>query len=480
VERPHIPRGIEMKTLLNRLSRAATFTALFVAVTTTHAASIGSSLADAIGNAADDDKIGVLIELRSRANLESAAASVARSDRNARSAAVIGALRSTADASQRGLLDYLDRQQAAGNVEDITAIWIVNVVSASATPAVIKTVAARPEVASVKLDESISLPPVQPGADEPTVNAAEWGISRVGAPVVWNFLGTRGEGSVVGILDTGVDPDHPDLLNGPDAWFDAVNGLPAPYDDHDHGSHVTGTSVGGNAGGSDIGVAPGARYISCKAFNSGGSGSSTDILQCMQWFTDPDGNPGTADYPDVVNNSWSAGSSFDNTFAAGVQAWRALGIFPAFAAGNSGPGVGSISSPGQNPESFAVGATDIADVIASFSGRGPSSCDGTIAPEVSAPGVNIRSSVDGGGYANFNGTSMATPHVAGCIALIRSAANLEGACGLPAIAWETFLLRRFATDLGSAGPDNAYGAGRLNCAPPVLAAARIEARCSGP
>ena len=297
-----------MKTLLNLISRATIFAAFSVAVTAAHAASIGSSLTDAIANAAGGDKIGVLIELRSRANLESAAATVAGSDRNARSAAVIGALRSTADASQSGLLDYLNRQQAAGNrapkqagadqaagnADEITALWVANVVSAKATPSVIQAVAARPEVASVQLDETITLPPVQPGADEPTVDAAEWGISRVGAPIVWNFLGIRGEGSVVGILDTGVDPDHPDLLNGPDAWFDAVNGLPAPYDDNDHGSHVTGTSVGGNAGGSDIGVAPGARYITCKAFNAGGSASSTDILQCMQWFTDPDGNPGTA------------------------------------------------------------------------------------------------------------------------------------------------------------------------------------------
>jgi subtilisin family serine protease len=466
-----------MKTLLKLATRATAFAAFSIAVTSTHAASIGSSLTDAMRNAADSDKISVLIELRSRANVESAAASVAGSDRNARSAAVIGALRSTADASQRGLLDYLGRQEAAGGAEEITAFWIVNVVSARATPSVIAAVAARPEVASVTLDETITLPPVQPGADEPTVDAAEWGISRVGAPIVWSFLGTRGEGAVVGILDSGVDPDHPDLLNGPDAWFDAVNGLPTPYDDNNHGSHVTGTSVGGNAGGSDIGVAPGARYISCKAFNAGGSASSIDILECMQWFTDPDGNPGTADYPDVVNNSWSSGSSCSTTFSGSVQAWRALGIFPAFAAGNSGPGVGSIASPGQNPESFAVGATDITDTIASFSGRGPSSCDGTIAPEVSAPGVNIRSAVDGGGYANFNGTSMATPHVAGCVALIRSAADLDGACGIPGISWESFLLSRFATDLGTPGPDNAYGAGRINCAAPVLLARILDGIC---
>lgn len=459
--------------LTRRFIAFSTASALALGASAAQAASVGSSLAESMAAAADGDRIPVIIELHASADVSGAAASVAGRGRDARSAAIIGALQSTASGSQAGISAYLGSQAAAGNASDATAYWLFNGLAVEATPAVINAIASRPEVASVTLDEVVTLPPVTPGDDGAAVLAPEWGVDRIGAPLVWNFLGTRGEGSVVGVLDTGVDPDHPDLLNGPDAWFDAVNGQPTPYDDNDHGSHVTGTSVGGNAGGSDIGVAPGARHISCKAFNLSGSGSSSDILQCMQWFTDPDGNPATGDFPDVVNNSWSSGPVCSNTFTNAVNSWWPLGIFPAFAAGNFGPGAGSGASPGQNPTSFGIGATDISDNIAGFSGRGPSSCDGSIFPEVSAPGVNIRSSVDGGGYANFNGTSMATPHVAGCIALIRSAADIDGKFGLSQPIWEWYLLQSFATDLGTVGPDNAYGSGRINCATSVYVAQLI-------
>ena len=382
--------------LIRHLVAIASAPALLLGALSANAASVGSSLADALRAADADDKIEIIIELHAQADAAAAAASVPSGDRNAHSAAVIGALQSTASSAQAGLRTYLAGQEASGTVADVTPFWIFNGISVRSTKAVVSAIASRPEIASVTLDETITLPPVTPGTGGAAIAAPEWGINKVGAPIVWNFLGTKGEGSVVGILDTGLDPDHPDLLPCPVAWFDAVNGNPDPYDDNNHGSHVTGTSVGGNAGGSDIGVAPGARYISCKAFDQNGSGSSTNILRCMQWFTDPDGNPGTADYPDVVNNSWSSGPNCSTTFTNSVRAWWALGIFPDFAAGGFGPGVGSAASPGQNPESFGVGATDINDVIASFSGRGPSSCDGSIFPEVSAPGVNIRSSISPG------------------------------------------------------------------------------------
>lgn len=458
---------------IRQLALITSVAVLMLSASSSQAASIGSSLADAMRSARASDQIGVIVELSERANVAAAAASVAPRNRNARSAAVIGALQATSSRSQAGLRTYLRAQASTGSASDLQPFWLFNGISVKARPAVIRAIASRPEVASVVLDEIVTLPPTTPGSDEPTVAAAEWGIDRVGAPLVWQLLGTRGEGSMVGILDSGVDADHPDLLNGPDAWFDAVFGIAVPYDVDDHGSHVTGTSVGGDASGSAIGVAPGARYMSCKAFH-GGTASATDILQCMEFFTDPDGVPGTADYPDVVNNSWQSGTSCNTTFTNAIAAWWQLGIFPAIAAGNSGPGVGSGTSPGQNPGSFGIGATDINENIASFSGRGPSSCDGSIFPEVSAPGVNIRSAVNGGGYANFNGTSMATPHVAGCIALIRSAADLDNLFGIPQAIWDWFLITRFAKDLGSLGPDNSFGAGRLNCAAAVFGAVWLD------
>lgn len=205
------------------------------------------------------------------------------------------------------------------------------------------------------------------------------------------------------------DPTHPVAAGN---WFDAVAGMNSePYDDNGHGTHVTGTMVGDDGAGNQIGVAPGARWIAAKAFTGGGSGESSWLLAAGEWMlapTDGDGTPHPEWAPDVINNSWGGGAGLDEWYRPMVQAWRAAGIFPAFANGNAGPGAGTAGQPGNYPDSFAVGATDSADMVASFSSRGPSPY-GEFKPEVAAPGVGIRSSIPGGGYANLSGTSMATP-----------------------------------------------------------------------
>ena len=119
--------------------------------------------------------------------------------------------------------------------------------------------------------------------------------------------------------------------------------------------------VGGSAGGTAIGVAPGAQWISARIFDDGGHSSVTAVHQAYQWLLDPDGNPATDDAPAVVNNSWtftSLGCHLE--FEHDLQALRAAGILPIFAAGNSGPGTSTSLSPGNNPSAFAVGATDAA------------------------------------------------------------------------------------------------------------------------
>jgi hypothetical protein len=219
--------------------------------------------------------------------------------------------------------------------------------------------------------------------------------------------------------------------------------------------------VGGDAGGTAIGIAPDARWIAVKVFNDRGSATSTAIHRGFQWLLDPDGNPDTDDAPDVVNDSWTLSASGCNLdFEPDLARLRAAGILPVFAAGNYGPTPGTVLSPANNPEAFAVGATDSADVLDPSSSRGPSACGQPVVPRAVAPGVDVRTTDLYGLYTTVSGTSLAAPHVAGALALLRSAfpdlsADRQAAA-----------LEGGAVDLGPAGPDNDYGAGRLD----VLAA----------
>ena len=151
---------------------------------------------------------------------------------------------------------------------------------------------------------------------------------------------------------------------GPNSWFDPYGQHPTtPLDLTGHGTATMGVMVGGDAGGTSIGMAPGATWIAARIFNDSGSGTATAIHAALQWVLDPDGNPATDDAPDVLNNSWAYGSLGCNlAFQLDLQALRATGILPVFAAGNFGPGTSTSVSPANYPESLAVGAVDNAGV----------------------------------------------------------------------------------------------------------------------
>ena len=195
-----------------------------------------------------------------------------------------------------------------------------------------------------------------------------------------------------------------------------------------------GTMVGDDGAGNQIGMAPGARWIGCRNMDNGW-GTPATYAECYQWFIAPttvDGNvPDPTKAPDVINNSWgcppSEGCTDPNVLLAVVQAVRAAGIVTVHSAGNSGPGVQHRrrrrprSMPSRSR--WAPLMTSDTDNIAGSSSRGPVTIDGSNRrkPDVSAPGVGIRSSYPGGGYTNMSGTSMAGPHVAGAVALLISA-----------------------------------------------------------
>ena len=220
-----------------------------------------------------------------------------------------------------------------------------------------------------------------------------------------------------------------------------------------------GVAVGGSSGGSSIGVAPDAQWIAAKIFDDNGSTTISRIHQSFQWALDPDSDPATPDAPDIVTNSWAFTSpGCDLEFQADINALRAAGIFPVFAAGNAGPGASTDLSPANNAGAFAVGATDNSDVMYARSSAGPSSCSGRTAtfPDVVAPGVAIRSADLYGEYYVASGTSLAAPHVSGAAALLLGAYPWLGLDQLEAA------LRDGAIDLGLPGPDDESGAGRID------------------
>jgi subtilisin family serine protease len=315
------------------------------------------------------------------------------------------------------------------------------------------------------------------GAVQVAANAAtgvssgtpEWGVAKIGAPAAW-AKGYTGQGVTIGIVDTGLDATHPAIkahYRGTNAdgtqtndynWFDAAAGKPVPYDDGDHGTHVAGTAAGGTDG-HVIGVAPGAKIIAAKAILGSGYNTTEATLRALQFMlapTDVNGNnPKPALGADIVSNSWGNADLSDPTFLETWADMKAAGTIMVTAAGNDGPG-GKVSPPGSYVDGISVGATTSSDHVAYFSSRGPSKFDPSKQfPTISAPGQGVTSSVPGG-YASYDGTSMATPHVSGAVALMLSAK--------PDATYDQIVaaLENTATDIDVKGPDNAAGYGRIN------------------
>ncbi len=422
------------------------------------------ALARALATAGPTDRFHVIVEMRARADPHLATAG-ATTPLAARSQ-LVAALQDTAARSQADLRQTLRVAQEMGQVERITPFWIFNGLALrDATPALIRTVAARADVAVVRLDHRrtwLRPPNVTTQAKFANTISPTWGIAQIRAPLVWSALQLTGSGVVVASMDTGVDWLHPALreqYRGYDPkgfshhegnWFDATGGGALyPVDGHGHGTHVMGIMVG--SGG--IGVAPGAQWISARVLNGAGIGYDSWIHAGFQWILAPGGDPAKA--PAIVNNSWGNDAGGVAIFQDDIAALRAGGILPIFAAGNKGPVPNTVGSPASLPGAFAVGASDEDDEVANFSSRGPSPW-GDVRPQIVAPGVNIRSSMPGGTYQAKEGTSMAAPLVAGTVALLRSAKP-----GLT-ITETAMVLTRTAVPLTVTRPNNDSGWGRLD------------------
>ena len=350
--------------------------------------------------------------------------------------AVLDVLQQTAASSQINALNTFNTLAANDEVTAVRPLWIVNSIAASGNLTAVQTIASLPEVEKVRLDTVVE--EIKP-TDSPTATllaasaavvtgpVASWGIERVKAPHVWHGLGSDGSGVTVAIMDTGVDWQHPDLtenyrgnlgsgaVDHSGSWFNAV--VPTdivPGDDIGHGTHVAGTAVGHNG----LGVAPGANWIAVNIADPLGLIYESDVHRGFEWLLAPNGDVSLA--PDIVNNSW--GSPTPSTlFADDVAALQAASIMVVFSAGNTGPFTGTIGYPAGYPDVLSVGASDDIDDVAWFSSRGPSEQTDAPKPWLVAPGTQILSSLPDSEYGLLNGTSMATPHVAGAIALLLSA-----------------------------------------------------------
>ncbi|MFA0752860.1 MAG: hypothetical protein IMHGJWDQ_000624 [Candidatus Fervidibacter sp.] len=403
-----------------------------------------------------------IVVLKAKANLETVFGN---------RAAVKRLLMQTAERSQRELLPLLEDWRKQGEVRRYRRFWIINAIAVEGTERVFDALSQHPAVAAIRPSFPIPAPRPIPSTRIVVQQNYTWGLRKIRVPEAWQTFQVQGEGVVVGVIDTGIDPNHPDLqgkLRPVNGWFDALNGQPTPYDDIGHGTHVAGTIAGGNASGVHIGVAPRATLIVARAL--GGSGGTFEsVTAAMQWVMDPDGDPNTDDGADVVNNSWrTIGSNSPNMIAEWrdiLNAWIAARIFPAFSIGNEGPNPRTTGSPGDYPMAFGVGATDSDDQIADFSSRGPVFWEGIgdiVKPDVSAPGVDILSSVPDGGYEHWDGTSMACPHVAGTVALMLSLAIKNRVIDQVDVDFLKRALEQTAVDLGPPGKDNDYGSGRID------------------
>ncbi|PKK39893.1 N-acetylmuramoyl-L-alanine amidase [Clostridiaceae bacterium JG1575] len=363
--------------------------------------------------------------------------------------AVIGELQSTAHAAQFSLMQQLRSEQKAGRLSLVQPFYIVNAIHVQGEASAILALAKHKDVAAVYPNTIRPLvEPTQPSKEEKEPvhpDTIGWNIKKIYADRVWNEFKIDGSGVLVGVIDSGVNAAHPALRKKfkaydpttdqfdpkkfPESFKDFNNNKTEPYDDDKvpHGSHVSGTILGGEDNGTNnIGVAPGAKFIVAKALTAMG-GSDAALLGAAEWMLAPGGKAENA--PRIINNSWGGGDDVNPWFVDVITRWRKAGILPVFAAGNQRPGQaspwpGSISNPANVLGSFAVAATDINNRRGSFSFLGPSKFDKTgkiIKPDVSAPGVGVRSSVLGTDYVSMNGTSMAAPHVAGLAALLLQA-----------------------------------------------------------
>ena len=413
---------------------------------------------------------------------------------------VISELKYFSRNTQEDILSQISTLKESDKIKDVTALWIANVINCYATPSAIRSLSGRFDVDKIDYDEYRKVLIDSPNDVIVVSNTTQdreitWNVTKVNADDVW-ALGYTGNGAIVSVIDTGVNYNHHDLQDHlwsgfgyPNHGYDFVNNDNNPMDDHGHGTHCAGTVAGDGTAGSQTGMAPDARIMALKVLDSGGGGAESGCWEAIEFSVNNNA--------DVM--SWSLGWLHDwgpdrSTWRNAMNNALAAGVIAAVAAGNEGGDQGfypvpdNVRTPGDIPPPWlhpdqtltgglsavvTVGATNSNDNIASFSSRGPvtwgnispfndypySPGMGLIDPDISAPGENIKSLAhySNTGYeSGWSGTSMATPCVAGVIALMLS----KDSSLTPEQISQ--LLEENALHLGSSGKNNTYGSGRVD------------------
>jgi len=347
---------------------------------------------------------------------------------------------------------------------------LLNTMVVPMTPKLVEEIAAQPNVLGILPNQPCKL--IQPFKTDPKAivrrevrDGITWGLKRLKMDKIWE-QGFKGAGVRIGHLDTGVYPDHPELSGKVVEWMAfSPQGVPLQgcpiYDSDFHGTHTAGTLVGGGASGVQIGVAPDAKLVSGQVLQNGG-GTLTQVLSGINWIIEQD----------IQVLSMSLGfSRYEPKFAYYVERLLLLDIFPSFAIGNAG--WGNTSSPGNISLACGIGAINYESEIAAFSSGGSlsfydkakKSTTHVIKPDVCAPGVAVFSAVpplmdgveiNGNFYAWLDGTSMATPHVAGIAALLTQAVPEKRAVEIMEALYQT------AKPAGELGHNNRYGRGIID------------------
>ncbi|MDQ7087340.1 MAG: S8 family serine peptidase [Acidobacteriota bacterium] len=504
--------------------------AVLSAASSVSAATAGPRLREPLSRVLDEAAPGewipvyfVLAEQLTGPALRERVAGVA--DRDQRRRIVVGALKAHAERTQLRLRRELQRLESLGRARRVRYLWIGNIVAADLSAEEIRRLSTLDEIDHVsyspKVDVSLDQPltPVRETsplaaylAPAAGVDEIECGVDLMNAPLVWNDLGVTGEGAVIAVIDSGTCWYHSDIENqvwvnpGEDLDGDGVvmdaddeNGVDDdgngyvddlvgydidqgdndPNDDNSHGSHTAGTVAGDGTAGTQAGMAPDARVMILRVGLQ--FSDEPDVWEAMQYAAD--------NGADAISMSlgWPHNQNPDRaTWRTNCENTIDAGTAMVIAAGNEGSGSepDNVRTPGDVPRVITVGATDCSDQAASFSSRGPVTWEdvppfndhpyppGLIKPDVSAPGVNTKSHNLCSGYSTKSGTSMATPHVAGTVALM--------VANDPDLTPDDIklLLEDSSVDLGEPGKDNTYGTGRVDAYEAVLLTANSDGRMS--